>query len=148
MKIRLDCPRNDYLNDVQDVPRAFAPILEVDDSADNYLSWRYSYDDGKFIASIESDLFGKETKELVISDKNLSDYKKYTKRFLKNFLYDFLSDRLNLNLPYGSLTGVRPTKLYYELMHKGDALGILMSDFKVTERRAKLIEQCVINITA
>lgn len=145
MKVRLDCPHNDYLNDVQDIPRAFAPVLEVDDDADNFLSWKYGYADGKFVATIESDVFGSDTKELIISDENISDYKKYTKRFIKNFLYDFLSDCLSIKLPYGSLTGVRPTKLYYELMRKGDALGILMSEFRVTERRAKLIERCVVN---
>jgi oxygen-independent coproporphyrinogen-3 oxidase len=41
--------------------------------------------------------------------------KRRIKRMLKRLLYDVLSEITGRTLPYGSLTGVRPTKLAYEL---------------------------------
>ncbi len=145
MKIRLVCPLNDYLNDVQEVPRAFAPALEITQDAEHFLEWKRDYSDGKFTVEITSDIFGNAKKELVIDDGDSSKFKKLTKRFVKNFLYDFLSENLKITLPYGSLTGVRPTKLYYELMTGNDPIGLLKSDFRVSETKAKLIKECVDN---
>lgn len=145
MKIRLIYPQTDYLNDVQDVPRAFSPYLEITANADDYLEWNFFYADGFFHAEAVSNVFGKREGSLEISDADIGLYKKLTKRFLKNFLYDFLSDALNLKLPYGGLTGVRPTKLYYELDSGKDRIRELISEFRVSERRAKLIADCVKN---
>ena len=44
--------------------------------------------------------------------------KSLRKRYSKVALYDFLSKKENKTLPWGSLTGIRPTKLAREL--KGD----------------------------
>lgn len=145
MKIRLICPLNNYLNDVQDVARAFSPALMVDGEADNFLQWDYTYSDGIFSAKISSDILGNAEKVLEISDADISKFKKITKRFLKNFLYDFLSEKLNIRLPYGSLTGVRPTKLYYELINEKEPVKILENEFSVAENKAKLIQSCVDN---
>lgn len=40
--------------------------------------------------------------------------KRYLKRYAKLSLYDFLSDVTGKKLPWGALTGIRPTKLYYQ----------------------------------
>ena len=145
MKLRLECTLNDYLNDAQDIPRAFAPIIEIDENADDYLRWDHTYSSGVFTVYISSNVFGEERRTLSISDSDISLFKKFTKRFLKNCLYEFLSKKLDIYLPYGSLTGVRPTKLYYELMEHNDPIGVLKDEFKVSERRAELIKRCVRN---
>lgn len=145
-KVRLDFQEENYLNDVQDVPRAFAPYLEIDENSPHYLGWNFCYTGGKFEIEITCDLFGNVKKYLEISDEDNSVYKRYTKRFLKNSIYDYLSEKLNIILPYGSLTGVRPTKLFYELQkHETDPKGYLINEFKVSESRANLIEDCVKN---
>lgn len=41
------------------------------------------------------------------------------KRIAKSAVYKFLSDALNVDEPYGSLTGIRPTKLWHEFETKG-----------------------------
>lgn len=145
MKIRIIPAEYDYLNDVQDIPRAFAPFIEVDQNAESYLKWSCRYDGKAFICSIESDVWGNAEKSFLISDCDISYYKKHTKRFLKNFLYEFLSQKLDKKLPYGSLTGVRPTKLYYELLNESAPREYMINEFGVTEDRAKLIADCVKN---
>jgi len=146
MKLRLIPADYDYLNDVQDIPRAYAPLIEIDAESENYLKWNCRYEEGFFICEAESNVFGNASTKFEISDGDVSFYKKYTKRFLKNFLYDFLSEKLNIRLPYGSLTGVRPTKLYYELSEtEKNPEKYLVKEFKVSPDRAELIGECVKN---
>ncbi|MDR2046402.1 MAG: coproporphyrinogen dehydrogenase HemZ [Clostridiales bacterium] len=47
------------------------------------------------------------------------EVKRKTKRMLKRIFYDALSKLTGENLPYGSLTGIRPTKLAYEILENG-----------------------------
>lgn len=145
MKFRLIPDRTEYLNDVSEVPRAFAPFLEISDDGENYLGWTTSFDGRTFTCVIDSDLFGREENSFEPQGKEGLIYKKYTKRFVKNFLYDYLSRHTGKELPYGSLTGVRPTGLYYELINEKDPKGYLKKEFKVSEKRASLIEKCVLN---
>ncbi|MGN0767919.1 MAG: hypothetical protein ACI4M8_01050, partial [Christensenellales bacterium] len=118
IRIKLVYEREDYLNDVQDIPRAFSPYLVVDEEAEHFLQWDYSYQNGIFYLSVFGDIFEKKNYSFAVSDEDFSAYKRETRRFIKNSLYDFLSELLQIKLPYGSLTGVRPTKLYYELSEK------------------------------
>ena len=145
MKFRLIPDRTQYLNDVSEVPRAFAPFLELSDDGENFLEWETGFDGKNFYCVINSDVFGREEKSFEPKEKENLLYKKFTKRFVKNFLYDYLSRHLDKRLPYGSLTGVRPTGLYYELMKENDPKGYLEKEFKVSEKRASLIEKCVLN---
>jgi len=76
---------------------------------------------------------------------------RYLKRYAKLCLFSCLS-KLNPNkiLPWGSLTGIRPTKLYYELIKEcqGDymkAMNILIDDFKVTIPKAQLVKDIMKN---
>lgn len=145
-KVHLNFPNENYLNDVQDVPRAFSPYLEIDAESPNYLGYTYNYSDEIFNIKINSDILGCYENSCKISDEDLQIYKRQTKRFIKNCLYDFLSEKLEISLPYGSLTGVRPTKLYYELENKGiNPEKYLIEEFKVTKDRVKLIKDCVNN---
>ncbi|MGI6701590.1 MAG: coproporphyrinogen dehydrogenase HemZ [Christensenellales bacterium] len=66
------------------------------------------------------------------------------KRAAKNLLYIILSLISGIKLPYGSLTGVRPTKLYYELMKECEnPAEILINEFYVSEPKARLIERVI-----
>lgn len=145
MKFRLIPDTTQYLNDVSEVPRAFAPFLEISDEGENFLEWKIYRDGNSFGCVIDSDVFGKEEKSFIIEEEQDLLYKKFTKRFVKNFLYDYLSRHLGRELPYGSLTGVRPTGLYYELISENNPKGYLQKEFKVSEKRASLIEKCVLN---
>lgn len=145
-KVKLIFKKENYLNDVQDIPRAFSPYLEIDENSSNYIQWDYCIYDGFFEVKVCSNIFGSILRKLDINSFNFDEYKKFTKRFLKNVLYDFISEKLNISLPYGSLTGVRPTKLYYELAENNiNPVNILVEEFKVEKFRAEMVADCVAN---
>ncbi len=77
------------------------------------------------------------------------EIKRMTKRFLKLALYDALSDYYGVELPWGSLTGVRPTRLAYDyLLRGGSRDGIspyLQNTFRVRKKQADVIEK-IINV--
>ncbi len=75
---------------------------------------------------------------------------KYLKRFSKLCLYEYLSKITHKKLAWGSLTGIRPTKLFYELLaeENGDynkAKDRLISEFYVSKPKAEITKQIVIN---
>lgn len=75
------------------------------------------------------------------------EVKRITKRFLKTALYDTLSEHYGVKLPWGSLTGVRPTKLAYDYLSRGgspDGISSYMqSVFRVDGKHADIIEKII-----
>lgn len=75
---------------------------------------------------------------------------KYFKRFSKLCLYEFLSILCDKKLPWGSLTGIRPTKLFYELLAESNsdyelAKNRLINEFYVSEQKAEVVKQIALN---
>ncbi|MFA6866302.1 MAG: coproporphyrinogen dehydrogenase HemZ [Clostridia bacterium] len=144
--VRLEDDQIDYLNDVQEIPRAFSPYLTIDKESDNYFRWHTYTKDGCFFVEVDCNLFGKIQENCIISSSDILYYKRQTKHFLKNVLYGYLSSNLNINLPYGSLTGVRPTKVYYDLLNENKPpKEYLEKCYSVSQSRAELIENVVNN---
>lgn len=83
--------------------------------------------------------------------KNIKFPDRYTKRYSKLALFEILQDFFpNKILPWGSLTGIRPTKLFYELIKEcgGDALmamNELVYTFKVSLPKAQLVKEIIKN---
>lgn len=73
--------------------------------------------------------------------------KRYCKRRSKLCLYDCLSNVFGRQLAWGSLTGVRPTRLGYDLKKHGsnDVAAELESTFRVPQKRAKLVSDIMDN---
>ena len=76
--------------------------------------------------------------------------KSYRKRMVKNHLYLLLSKELKTSLPWGSLTGVRPTKFARDLVANGEIKEylipeILTKDYFVSPQRAKLVDRIIKN---
>ena len=85
-------------------------------------------------------------------DENLTDLHKKSlkKRITKNQLYTILSKELNKTLPWGSLTGVRPTKLARDLIEYGEMKAytvaeILERDYFVSKNKAELVANIMKN---
>ncbi len=74
---------------------------------------------------------------------------KYYKRYSKLLLYKTLSSITHKKLPWGSLTGIRPTKLLYELAHEENSLDIatnrLIKEFYVSKEKAKVAKEIIQN---
>lgn len=143
IQFKLNFVRENYLNDVEEVIRAFYPYVELVTEHDDILSILYNHSEGIFY--VELSYLADTTKDsFSVSDKDILEYKRLTKHFLKNCLYKLLVKITNINLPYGSLTGVRPTKVYYDsLGTKRTPTNILIDDYFVSPDRVKLIEETV-----
>ena len=65
------------------------------------------------------------------------------KRIAKSAVYKFVSDALNVDEPYGSLTGIRPTKLWHEFETKGKDADREMEALFVSPAKRALIKEIV-----
>ncbi len=145
MSIRLIFEKNTYLNDVQEIPRAFVPYITLSDDGENFLSWSHDISGDVFTFTIDSDLFGKKVYKDSFPAEDSLIFKKKTKYFAKNSLYLYLSQALGVKLPYGSLTGVRPTRMYAEIAKtSAEPKKVLIEEFSVFEKKAELIEKCAL----
>jgi coproporphyrinogen dehydrogenase HemZ len=145
----------DYENDIMELVRNFYTRKEIE-----------CIDDGK-VVELNGDL--KDENYLVLinikdGDKTLSKSysftiskklddllkNRYIKRYAKNSLYFALSEFYGKTLPWGSLTGVRPTKLGYELKESPnveymDVRNILKNDFGVSREKTLLVTDIMKN---
>ncbi|MGN0819503.1 MAG: coproporphyrinogen dehydrogenase HemZ [Christensenellaceae bacterium] len=71
---------------------------------------------------------------------NALEEKRYKKRYLKSSLYQALSAYFGVELPWGALTGIRPTKLAYQsLSERGEFHDYFTKNMFVSEKKTKLI---------
>lgn len=139
----LDLP--DFLNDVPEVVRAFSPFMEIVEYSEKSLKLEYYACEKQWFFSIKPSF----SDNLQISgeiDENIDTllFKRLTKRAVKLYLYDFCSKLVDVNLPYGALTGVRPTKLFHDSEGTYDEREKLFEEiFRVSAPRAKLIRKVV-----
>lgn len=99
-----------------------------------------------------SNTFNKNYSFSYVLDNDLSDLRKksYKKRMVKNQLYKIMSENLKKTLPWGSLTGVRPTKLARDLIDYGEmkdylVAEILERDYYVSPKKAELVASILRN---
>lgn len=82
----------------------------------------------------------------LIRYKDETDKKRLVKRYAKLSVYKALSAYTGQNLPWGSLTGVRPTKLAYQQLESGeDFKDFFINTLKVSEQKTALIEKVIKN---
>ena len=70
--------------------------------------------------------------------------KRLTKRYAKLSLYKALERKTGISLPWGALTGIRPTKLAYDTLEKeGEFKSFFTNTMKVSEEKAILTEMVI-----
>ncbi|MEG1751581.1 MAG: coproporphyrinogen dehydrogenase HemZ [Clostridia bacterium] len=78
---------------------------------------------------------------------SLLEEKRFLKREAKLCVYKLLSKYFNCGLPWGSLTGVHPTKLGYQLIKEGVEPNMikntLINNFYVSAEKAELVEKVI-----
>ncbi len=129
-----------FLNDLCETLRSFYPYIKESSTGDE-IKISQSLEKNVLLTTLIFD--NKEYKRQDIIDTSSEILiKRYKKRTQKLLLYKTLSDYLNVSLPWGSLTGIRPTKLGYELQKaNGISAGELLErDFYVSKERAKLVD--------
>ncbi len=68
-------------------------------------------------------------------------FKRLERRYAKLRLYQILSDCYGEKMPWGALTGIRPTKLAYREIEEGGNFETLFADMGVREENIQLVKQ-------
>lgn len=68
-------------------------------------------------------------------------FKRLERRYAKLHLYEILSEKYQEKMPWGALTGIRPTKLAYTEIEAGNDYKTLFRRMHVQEENIRLVEQ-------
>ena len=137
---------DEYTNDLLELIRLFAARLDEDLS----VSVEYANLGDAFKVRITSPKFENFEKSYVFpfEAEGELEKKRIEKRYLKIAIYRTISFLTGINLPYGCLTGIRPTKLYQEIQNNPLRYGksaheVFVADYSVAEDKVRLVEHIV-----
>jgi len=125
------------LNDLKEVENLFG-------ESDFKIKHLFSHSDKKVVNTIvvngKAYAYGNYVGEF--SDK--IEEKRIIKRYAKLSLYKALSALTGKSLPWGALTGIRPTKLAYQQIEKtGEFEDFFINKMKVSERKTELTKRVI-----
>ena len=139
-------------NEIFNVCHLFYPDEKLNDS-EPFVTHKMTTDKNiitnEFTVKNGDDIFSlTEKKEFKPTNDALEDQRQL-KRFAKLTLYKLFSSHFNKNMPWGSLTGIRPTKIGYDLLNQGvDPYMLteaLMENFLVSREKAMLVSNVIRN---
>lgn len=134
-----------YMNDVQEVVRAFSPYIIIDAEAEGCISVVADITrEGDMRMRIASSCAPAVEEICPAPHKGELEDKRIFKSFVKRKLYSYCNRLTGVSLPYGSLTGVRPTAVYYRAIGShSNIIDYLTEEYDVEPLRAKLIADVV-----
>lgn len=143
LQISLKCSLLPFLNDILDVVRAYQPYVEIIQDSEDIFVIETQEDDFTYSYSISfknyEDDFSFKKGENILNDK------RNFKKIIKNSIYNILKNELNFGLPYGSLTGVRPTIVGRKASNVDEISNYLIEEYDVSKYRAKLLQEIIFN---
>ena len=106
----------------------------------NSIIHAFRFEDGVFYNDFEVDgeRFSFEDRGQVLNELV---YKRLERRFAKLRLYEILSKKYGEKMPWGALTGIRPTKLAYTELESGNDFEPLFRKMQVREDNIALVKQ-------
>ena len=106
----------------------------------NSIIHAFRFEDGVFYNDFEVDgeRFSFEDRGQVFNELV---YKRLERRFAKLRLYEILSKKYGVQMPWGALTGIRPTKLAYTELESGNDFELLFRKMQVREDNIALVKQ-------
>lgn len=115
-------------------------VIRLFNAEGEELTHYFSYGNGEYYNCIE---YGGKFYDCVNSQatENELEFKRYAKRFAKLAFYNLLSSETGTEMPYGALTGIRPTKLAYTEIAAGRDFKELFRQCKVTEENTRHVER-------
>lgn len=75
--------------------------------------------------------------------EGFADRNSLIKRYAKLALYELLSELFHKDLPWGSLTGIRPTRLAYMQLERGEDFTPLFRQLRVSEENIGLVRRVI-----
>ncbi len=120
-------------------------IVNLFDGGDQFkIRHRFTENENKFVNTIT--LNGKVFAYGNLVSKSLTEIekKRLVKRYAKLSLYKAFSRLLGVDLPWGALTGIRPTKLAYQQMTgDNDFEEFFVDTMKVSQEKTSLIKEII-----
>ena len=141
--IRLITDAPEFFSDLGDVLRLFYGDTQISlTEGETVFEHRFTEADGRW-----TDRWSSDGRESVLTRDAVSgtalEIKRARKRQVKQALYDLLKALTGMRPPWGSLTGIRPTRLLYEAMEDGmtreQAVAHVTEVFDVAPDRAALL---------
>ena len=150
MKIKTNYEKIEY--DLYDVIHLFYPNSTSEDEfplVEHTMLREKNNVTNKFLIKDEQGEYSFEESKVIVQTNDILEDKRQLKRFAKLTLYKMLSMHFSKNLPWGSLTGIRPTKIGYDLLNQGVELYMLdkalTDNFLVSKEKAKLVQNVIQN---
>ncbi len=137
-----------FSNDIADEIRAFCFAVKEYKGEGEYQTFEVNLEEKEdIIVEVKTDFEKKISKVFNYKKEDYKseiDKKSHLKFCVKISAYKVLKSIFNRDLPYGSLTGIRPTKLYRKYDDLGfDAEKIMMDKYLVSKEKAGLIKSIV-----
>lgn len=148
MTIYLSTQTPHYTADIMDVVRLFFGMAEcvLSDANSATLLHHFIETEDKWITD-----FAYQAHTASASCKRSGttaiEMKRHQKRLIKQTLYDLLKQISGIHPPWGSMTGIRPTRLFYEQLEQGsndeEAQTALQTRFDVRADKTALLKQII-----
>ena len=141
MKLKTNCP--EFYNDISETIRAFMemPMIELaEENAD--ITVEQQEKDGQIFTKTEYNGFNYEFSEQITKQDAIS-LKRIKKHGAKLSVYYCLKKALNKQMPWGSLTGIRPTKLLRDVKD----VSVLTDKYDLPINKGELLQRIVVNQT-
>ena len=141
--IRIITDTPEFFSDLGDVLRLFCGDVQISlTDGEDVFEHHFTGADGQW-----TDRWRHDGAESTLSrsavDASPLEVKRLRKRQVKMCLYNLLKNITGMRLPWGSLTGIRPTRLLYEAMEAGmgleDAVAHVQETYDVSPDRARLL---------
>ena len=121
------------LPEIMDVVRLF-------NAQDETFGHHFEYSAGNYFNCIEYGGNFYDYKNTVFTEDEI-EFKRYAKRFAKLAFYNLLSNAKGVKMPYGALTGIRPTKLAYMEKEAGRDFKQLFDECGVDSQNTAHVEK-------
>ncbi len=149
MRIVLTTDTPQFFADIADVLRVFFGEAQVlpEGERDATLTHTHAERDGMWheccSLALGEQTYAHEAAYPVVTGR--LEAKRYLKRAVKLCCYDLLKQATGIKPPWGSLTGIRPTRLFYEQLAQGkseaEACRALVDTFDLAEDKAALLAE-------
>ena len=153
MKIAIVTPFEGFRNDIADVVRLFygeGAAVTAQEAHDAVLEHTHALEDGKWVESFSlSD--GPTSTFVTLRGEAVTggglEEKRQLKRLIKRCCYRLFKEVTGRRPAWGSLTGIRPTRLYYQQLEGGrsraEARATLAALFDLSEEKLDLLDEII-----
>ena len=139
MKLKTNCP--EFYNDISESIRAFLEVPNIELSENDYDISVMEYElNGQIKATTEyKGEIGEYSEPMEAFDR--ISKKRLKKHVAKLSVYRSIKKALNIELPWGSLTGIRPTKLLREVK----SIEVLKEKYDLSLKKGRLLQRIIDN---